>query len=63
MKMADSNDIEVEKLKKLLVEALDWITAKPWDDGTFLHKRICDALEISSEYPDWDYWLPMEEES
>lgn len=55
--MADSNDTDVEKLKGLLVEALEWVTAKPWDDSTFLHKRICDALEIPSEFPDWDYNL------
>ncbi|WJM94054.1 hypothetical protein QDY63_14655 [Pseudomonas brenneri] len=61
--MADSNDTDVEKLKKLLVEAMEWVTAKPWDDSSFLHKRICDALEISHEYPDWDYSNPILGES
>lgn len=61
--MADSNDPNVEKLKKLLVEAMEWVTDKPWDDSSFLHKRICDALEVPHEYPDWDYSAPILGES
>lgn len=44
-----------QKLADLLKEALEWVTAKPWDDGTFLHKRISQAIGEPIEYPDWDY--------
>ena len=39
----------------LLREALLHITDKPWDDPTFLHKRISEHLGLPVSYPDWDY--------
>lgn len=39
----------------LLLEALQHITDKPWDDSTFLHKRISERLGLPVSYPDWDY--------
>jgi len=38
---------------KMLKEALDHITDKPWDDHSFLHARICKALKLSIPYRGW----------
>jgi hypothetical protein len=47
--------IDLPLLVGLLVEAREWVTEKPWDDSTFLHKRISEALGLPIEYPNWDY--------
>ena len=39
----------------LLKEAREWVTEKPWDDNTYLHKRISEFLGLPVEYPDWPY--------
>lgn len=44
--------------RALLREALAHITDKPWDDSTFLHKRISEHLGLPVSYPDWDYGEP-----
>jgi hypothetical protein len=37
----------------LLREALEWITDKPWDDPTLLHKRISEFLGKPVKYPEY----------
>lgn len=41
------------ELVPLLHEALEWIPSKPWDDRTYLHKRISEVLGLPIEYPDY----------
>ena len=36
----------------LLREALQWVTDKPWDDDTLLHKRISEFLGEPVHYQD-----------
>lgn len=36
----------------LLREALQWVTDKPWDDDTLLHKRISEFLGEPIHYQD-----------
>lgn len=43
---------EVTRLRLLLEEALDWVTDKPWDDTSHLHKRISEELGLPVQYPD-----------
>lgn len=38
--------------ERLLREALDHITDKPWDDPTLLHARISERLGLPVRYPD-----------
>jgi hypothetical protein len=38
--------------ERLLLETLDHITDKPWDDPTMLHKRICEFLGKPVPYAD-----------
>jgi hypothetical protein len=47
--------IDLPTLVGLLNEAKEWVTDKPWDDDTHLHKRICEALNQPIEYPNWNY--------
>lgn len=49
---------EIDKLKGLLAEALEWVTEKPWDDSSYLHQRISAELGKPPAYPDWDYSDP-----
>ncbi len=37
----------------LLREALQWVTDKPWDDSSLLHKRISEFLNEPVKYPDY----------
>lgn len=37
----------------LLRESLQWVTDKPWDDDTLLHKRISEFLGDPVKYPDY----------
>lgn len=64
MKMATTNVYEeIARLRSLLREAREWVTAKPWDDSTELHKRISVELGLPVEYPDWKIDCGVEEES
>lgn len=45
----------------LLEEAREWVTDKPWDDNTYLHKRISEFLGLPVEYPEWPYGRDGEE--
>lgn len=38
---------------RLLKEALEHITTKPWDDLSLLHARICKALGLSIPNRGW----------
>lgn len=40
-------------LQGLLTEAREYVTDKPWDDSTLLHKRISEALGLPVENADW----------
>lgn len=37
----------------LLREALEWVTDKPWDDPTLLHRRISEFLGKPVKYPEY----------
>ena len=37
----------------LLREALQWVTDKPWDDSSLLHKRISEFLGTPVQYPEY----------
>lgn len=54
---AEIGRLRTEPTAALLIEALEWVTEKPWDDGTFLHYRISNALGLPVAYPEWDYSL------
>lgn len=45
--------IENANLRALLLEARKWVTDKPWDDSSDLHKRISLALGLPVSYPNW----------
>lgn len=53
---------DLPTLVGLLNEAKEWVTDKPWDDPTYLHKRICEALNQPIEYPNWNYYNEGEED-
>jgi hypothetical protein len=48
-------NIDLVTLVNLLHEAREWVTDKPWDDTTYLHKRISEALGLPVEYSDFPY--------
>lgn len=52
---------DVTTLHVLLREALDHITAKPWDDSTCLHARISVALGLTPEYNPGVYGFDIDE--
>jgi hypothetical protein len=37
----------------LLREALEWVTDKPWDDSSLLHKRISEFIGTPVQYPEY----------
>ena len=43
---------DLPMLVALLKEAREHVTDKPWDDDTYLHDRISDALGMPRSYPD-----------
>lgn len=53
-------EIDLVTLVNLLHEAREWVTDKPWDDHTYLHKRISEALGLPVEYADFPYEGPSE---
>lgn len=50
-----------KKLMALLKEAMEWVSDKPWDDPTHLHKRISEELKLPLSYP--EYFEETENES
>lgn len=42
-----------KKLLALLKEAREWVSDKPWDDPTSLHKRISEELNLPVSYPEY----------
>lgn len=44
---------KVDRLTQLLVEAREQISDKPWDDKTYLHKRISEELGLPVSYPEF----------
>ena len=44
--------LRLMQAEALLREALKWVTDKPWDDDTLLHKRISEFLGEPVHYQD-----------
>lgn len=41
-----------DRAESLLMEALEHVTPKPWDDRTLLHARICEYLGLPVPFHD-----------